>query len=172
MPSLSLALSSLVPRLSWGRGKREPGNHCMRIRMRQSYQQNMVPRLCFVGRIGACACSGYQALFSPSPKRAWGQGYRTEIHADHIVSSGSPHNNVMHFSSIIWHHYTFVRLCVCWGGGGNSGRSLEAIRLQLKTYFFFWKAAAGRYISESANTVSKCASSTLKEALLYTLKVY
>ena len=24
-----------------------------------------------------------------------------EMHADHIVSSGSPHNNVLHFSSII-----------------------------------------------------------------------
>ena len=25
----------------------------------------------------------------------------TEIHADYIVSSGSPHNNVLHFSSIL-----------------------------------------------------------------------
>ena len=29
-----------------------------------------------------------------------------EMHADHIVSSGSPHNNVLHFSSIC------VRVCV------------------------------------------------------------
>ena len=56
--------------------------------MRQSYQQNMVSDIrslpkdsrdemgnrdvsrlpCFVGRIGACACSGYQALFPPPPR--------------------------------------------------------------------------------------------------------
>ena len=30
-----------------------------------------------------------------------------EMHADHIVSSGSPHNNVLHFSSDI-HDYLYL----------------------------------------------------------------
>ena len=67
----------LVPR---GRGKREPGNHC--VCMRQIYRKFTVkPSVtrsfdltdvfclpCFVGRIGAYAYSGYQALLSPSPR--------------------------------------------------------------------------------------------------------
>ena len=31
-----------------------------------------------------------------------------EMHADHIVSSGSPHNNVLHFSSTV-----HVHVCTC-----------------------------------------------------------
>ena len=40
-----------------------------------------------------------------------------EMHADHIVSSGSPHNNVLHFSSIIYYRCTctYVRTCGTWG---------------------------------------------------------
>lgn len=39
--ALAVVYTSLVPRLSWGRGlKREPGNDC--VHMRQPYQQNMV----------------------------------------------------------------------------------------------------------------------------------
>ena len=33
----------------------------------------------------------------------------TEMHADHIVSSGSPHNNVLHFSSYC-NNYVHVRV--------------------------------------------------------------
>ena len=35
----------------------------------------------------------------------------TEMHADHIVSSGSPHNNVLHFSSIMWSAHAHKLCC-------------------------------------------------------------
>ena len=51
-----------------GGGKREPGNHCMRMCQIQ-YANNVQAYLdyhVFLVRVGACTCSFYQALFSPT----------------------------------------------------------------------------------------------------------
>ena len=68
-----------------------------------------------------------------------------EMHADHIVSSGSPHNNVLHFSSN--YHYdgdyahTYIRARTdynntraCAGGGGFAPFQYAATRCMCNRY--------------------------------------
>ena len=87
--ALIILASAFLAVLSFGLG--EPGNHCMR--MRQSYQQNMVseirPRLSFGrGRISLTMFCWYDwrmrmqwlpGSLSPSPKRAWGTRLRYTV---------------------------------------------------------------------------------------------
>ena len=66
----------MVPQATLEEGKGKPGNHCLHMCQIQ-YVNNILAYLaCHVllVRVGTYACSSYQDLFVPSPKRAWGRG--------------------------------------------------------------------------------------------------
>ena len=80
---LSPSHTSLVPRLSWGREKREPGNQVLHAHAPTYSMRTICERISITMFFGKGQRMRMQWLLGslfPSPKRAWGRGYLAYMH--------------------------------------------------------------------------------------------